>query len=603
MTTRKINPLLKYALLTLILLIAALPRILHIDQQSLWIDEGTTWYNLTQPDLIQSLATGDHHPPLYYLLLKGWMFIAGESVFSLRFLSVLPAVLSVALVYPLARALQRGERRSSVWIPTLAALLLALADVEIALSQEIRMYTLRTMFVILSMLGYARWLQRPTRRWALLWLVSNVLLYHTQYMGLYIPAIQGAHALLFLRSGRRFQAFGWLLLSGLLFTPWFLTYGFNQSLNDTGLYAGMPSTLGSLRELRDKFLTEQWPLMVGLLLLGIVTIDTSQPLPVKLRKPGRVFLLGFWLLFTLIVTYVGNFWYAILSPRRIMLITPALAILMAQGLGNIRGWALPFLTGVIAIYGLSTVDHYYPKPPWDEVGADMARYAEPGQLALMEIYRGDFPLGYYVNQWLPDNTEVVSMRRLRVNHPDRYQADVLALADRHEVAWVAFWDPDETVFQLLEQAGYQRTATLPTPHFGQEVINVYRYDRLQPGDTATAYINGMVLEQATLIDDGGRVDLWWTADKMLNDDYTISVFLLDESGQLVAQHDSYPLENERPTSGWQPGEVVYDPHPLDLSALPPGNYTLGVKVYTWYDGQTRDTIDGDPWATVGVLES
>jgi len=89
-----------------------------------------------------------------------------------------------------------------------------------------------------------------------------------------------------------------------------------------------------------------------------------------------------------------------------MFITPALAILIAQGLGNLRGWMLPFLTGVIVVYGVTTVDHYYPKPPWNEVGADMTRYAEPGQLALMEVYRGDFPLGYYLDQWLPENTDV-----------------------------------------------------------------------------------------------------------------------------------------------------------------------------------------------------
>ena len=600
---RTLSPSLKYALLTLILLLAALTRILYIDQQSLWIDEGTTYYNLQQPDLFQALATGDHHPPLYYLLLQAWLSLTGASVFSQRFFSVIPALLSVALMVPLARALQRHERRSSAWIPLLAALVLTLADVDIALAQEVRMYTLRTMFVILSMYGYVRWTQNPTRRWALLWLASNVLLYHTQYMGLYIPIFQGAHALFFLRGRQRLAAFGWLLLSGLLFVPWFLTYGFNQRLNDTGLYAGMPSDQQALQQLRDKFLTKEWPLTVGLLLLGTVTISPDHPLRVRLRQPGWVFLLVLWLVFTVVVTYVGNFYYAILSPRRIMFITPALALLVARGLSNFRGWVLGFLTAVLVVYGVFMVDDYYPKPPWNLVGADLARYAEPGQLALMEVYRGDFPLGYYVDQWMPEDTEVYSMRRLRVDHPDRYQEDVLQAAERHDVAWVAFWDPDETVFRLLEQAGYQRTATLPTPHYGgQEIINVYRYDRFQPDENAIPYVNGMVLEQARIVNQGNRVDLWWQANEKLDDDYTISVFLLDENGQLVAQHDSYPLENERPTTGWEPGEVIYDPHPLEISGLAPGRYTVGVKVYTWYDGQVRETVAGDPWAIIGAIE-
>ena len=597
---RSANLPLKYTLLTLIFLLAAAGRVLHIDDQSFWIDEGTTYYNLMQPDLVYSLATGDHHPPLYYLLLKGWMALAGSSVFSLRFFSVIPSLLSVALVYALARAMQRGERLPGVWVPALAALFVALSDVEIVLAQEVRMYTLRTLFVLLSMWGYVRWVQTPQRRWAALWVVSNVLLFHTQYMGLYIPVFQGAHALLFLRGGQRIKAVVYLAVAGLMFAPWFLLYGFDQRLNDTGLYAGMPSTPRSLQELRDKFLTEQWPLTVALLLLGSFTITGTAP-RVQLRRAGWVFLLWFWLLFTVIVTYVGNFWYHILSPRRIMFIVPALAILFGQGLNNIRGWVLPFLTAVIVVYGVTTVDDYYPKPPWDEVGADMARYAEPGELAIMEIYRGDFPLGYYIDQWMPDDTEVISMRRLREDHPGSYQRRAQEVIDRHSVAWVAFWDPDETIFRLLQESGYERTATLPTPHIGSEVINVYRYERLQPGPADVPFVNGMVLEQAEIIDGGERVDLWWRADETLNDDYSVSVFLLDEAGQLAAQHDSYPLENRQPTTAWQPGALVYDPHPLDVSSLAPGTYSVGVKVYTWYDGQPRATATGDEWATVGEV--
>jgi len=194
------------------------------------------------------------------------------------------------------------------------------------------------------------------------------------------------------------------------------------------------------------------------------------------------------------------------------------------------------------------------------------------------------------------------MRRLRQEHGEGYQDDVLKAADRYDVAWVAFWDPDETVFRLLEQAGYRRTATLSTPHFGREVINVFRYDRFQQDDPVTIYSNGMTLQRAEIVDGGRRVDLWWTADEPLPDDYTVSVFLLDEAGQLAVQHDSYPLENERPTTGWEPGEIIYDPHPIELSGLPPGRYTAGVKVYTWYDGQVRKTVDGEPWTTVGNIE-
>jgi hypothetical protein len=47
--------------------------------------------------------------------------------------------------------------------------------------------------------------------------------------------------------------------------------------------------------------------------------------------------------------------------------------------------------------------------------------------------------------------------------------------------------------------------------------------------------------------------------------------------------------------------VVYDPHPLDLSALPPGNYSVNVQVYTWQDQVKQSTSSDDPWLTIGTL--
>jgi hypothetical protein len=82
----------------------------------------------------------------------------------------------------------------------------------------------------------------------------------------------------------------------------------------------------------------------------------------------------------------------------------------------------------------------------------------------------------------------------------------------------------------------------------------------------------------------------------------VSAFVLNAQGQLVAQHDAFPADNMRPTTGWQPGTMVYDPHQLDLPELPAGQYTVGIKVYTWQDGQVYPIIGGEEWFTVEIFE-
>ena len=82
----------------------------------------------------------------------------------------------------------------------------------------------------------------------------------------------------------------------------------------------------------------------------------------------------------------------------------------------------------------------------------------------------------------------------------------------------------------------------------------------------------------------------------------MSVFLLDSSGVLRAQHDSYPATGNAPSSGWEPGALVFDPHPVELPGdLPPGEYTVGVKVYTYYNGAILPTSDGADYQTIGTV--
>jgi hypothetical protein len=80
--------------------------------------------------------------------------------------------------------------------------------------------------------------------------------------------------------------------------------------------------------------------------------------------------------------------------------------------------------------------------------------------------------------------------------------------------------------------------------------------------------------------------LYWEALVPDGQDYTVFVHLYDESGQLVAQADSPPQNNNYPTSFWSAGERIADAHQFDgLAEATPGNYRLVVGLYDPVSGR------------------
>lgn len=84
------------------------------------------------------------------------------------------------------------------------------------------------------------------------------------------------------------------------------------------------------------------------------------------------------------------------------------------------------------------------------------------------------------------------------------------------------------------------------------------------------------------------VTLHWAAQKAPSADYQVFVHLLGEANQLLAQGDGPPLMGDYPTSLWTEGEIIADPHRIDLPAdLSAGDYRVLVGMY---DLETMDRL-------------
>ncbi len=76
------------------------------------------------------------------------------------------------------------------------------------------------------------------------------------------------------------------------------------------------------------------------------------------------------------------------------------------------------------------------------------------------------------------------------------------------------------------------------------------------------------------------LDLYWQALGPVAEDWQVFIHVLDGDGRRVMGHDGPPRGGWWPTSAWEPGQVVHDPHRFTLAAdLPPGRYTLAVGLY------------------------
>lgn len=77
-----------------------------------------------------------------------------------------------------------------------------------------------------------------------------------------------------------------------------------------------------------------------------------------------------------------------------------------------------------------------------------------------------------------------------------------------------------------------------------------------------------------------NITLYWTAQVPVAADYTVFVHLAAPSGPPHAQDDGQPQRGTYPTTFWDVGEVVVDPHAILIPGdLPPGDYPLVAGMY------------------------
>lgn len=131
--------------LGLVTLPAAVLYFSNITRWSIWHDESFTAMIISYDwgEILRRTAL-DVHPPLYYLILKLWTGVFGDSLLALRGFSAVAMLGVIIVAYWLAKSLfGKGTAR-------LATVFLALAPFLLRYAQEARMYAIVALFLLLA---------------------------------------------------------------------------------------------------------------------------------------------------------------------------------------------------------------------------------------------------------------------------------------------------------------------------------------------------------------------------------------------------------------------------------------------------------------------
>jgi len=420
----------------------------------LWLDEAQTVGIARLPlrHLTEALRH-DGAPPLFYVLLHGWMRLFGDSDFSVRFLPGLFAVAALPLAWLAGRRL---GGRTVAWS---AVIILASSPFSARYATEARMYTLVVLLVLAGYLAVTELLERPGSRPALAGVaaVTGALLL-THYWALYLLFVVGVTLVVLARrassparEGAR-RGLAAMAVGSLAFVPWLPTFLYQAK--HTGTPWGGAGRLRSMVDTVFAFSGGYWDpgLVLGLATVALIVLALAgasvdrRRIEIDLRtRPGgrHLAVVGFGTLAVAIVaTVVGRSAFAV---RYAAVMFPMIVLLAALGTKVLLDRRVRFaLLGVMVVSGFwATAPNVFgDRTSAARVAAALTAGVEPGDVVA---YCPD-QLGPSVSRLLPADLGAAQLTFPRATGPQ--------LVDWVDYATVnKAGDPEAFAQMLLARAG------------------------------------------------------------------------------------------------------------------------------------------------------
>ena len=364
-----------------ILAIGAFFRLFNLTAIALWHDEAFSVLMVEYPvkEMIQRLIL-DVHPPGYYLFFYYWNQLFGNSLFSLRFFSVLAGLLILILLWWLVKRIFSNRK-----LALATALVAAVSPFLVLYSQEGRMYALGLFFLLAATLSL--WYavrEKKVLCWFFFILFSGLACYAHYYLLFSILA-------LFLFIGylawSRREERPYLIKSGLLsavalflfYLPW-LPHFWSQLQQVQEAYWIPKMTLWSIPNTLINLLTggvlaigeSNW--WLGLILIGaIVFLFWRGVNYLKAQSPDGTWLILLSLLTPFVLAILLSLKQSLYLDRYFIFIVPWYLIILTAGIYSLKPKNLRY--SILTIFILLMSFSYFQF--WEDVKPD----THPGMAA------------------------------------------------------------------------------------------------------------------------------------------------------------------------------------------------------------------------------
>lgn len=614
-------------------------RLWHLDASDLTFDEAATYVVANRPffDIISYLLGAvREHPPVFYLLMRPWMTIAGTSEYSLRFFAVCASLVGIALTARLARKLTKytfiRDNLKLFIASVIPAVLLVVSPFEVYYARDARMYTLTIVWATLSSLLFLPLLftEEPEKRpgWLALaaLVLTNGLAVFTHYYLVLLIATQFV-SLLLLRRWRAFLAWNAAHgLVGLLGVIWLLrSPGLSSSLSEAwGRFDPIWPTVGQLRRLLADVLFGPikgvpwnliyfWALLIGIGLLAswLRAFRSRSNSSGAASRRSSV-----WLTITALLPLILA--YVMPEPPRsrfLIFLLPFAAVIVGQiplvvrGVGKtvlVAGALAALAISILGVYGLPRTVRWI-KSDYGHIVAAVSAHARPGDGVLFYGPWQEIQFRYYRPDEFPPITMVPPFAPPLLA-PEEAAPVLEELMHTYRRLWVIPAAVDD-VDPAHYAAGWLNTHAHPV--WEMPGLSLY----LPPSeDIQSAAPSGLVfgerLELTESVMDAQAVPageallftMTWTALEKLSGDVELDLSLVDERGYRWLQWQRIPGQWANPPSNWEPGEMFVDRQGVIVpQGAPPGRYWVRMAVVDRDSGEPLMPSErGDSLAQVNV---
>ncbi|WP_247000691.1 glycosyltransferase family 39 protein [Halosolutus gelatinilyticus] len=479
-----------------IAVLTAALRLFRLGAESYWLDEvvSVTLVTSNTPyELLVSVPGNDPHPPLYFLLLSGWMAIFGTSESAARLLSALVGVATVLVLYAIGRRLFDRE------VGAIAAALVAVSPFHVWYSQEVRMYNLLALLTALSFYWFVR-IHRERAdetdvRDDIWYVVATVLLGYTHVFGLF--AILAQNLYVFSRPvvrivpRSRLTLRRWIALQGitaLLLSPWLVRL-FRRTMvahaGETSNVSWIPlPTAETVRQTFAAYLGgylfgESLPILVSLVVAACLVLALSGDRWTTARNRGAaesdrgaassdrgtaaatdhgdvpvngVYAVVLWFVVPILVPIaVSHVVAPIFVDRYSIGASLAFFLLIAIGVRTLSRPTLRYvIVGVLLVGLVAPLPTYYEedqKEQWREAAAAVESNVDGDDVVLVSRPFAEGPFSFYFDR---SNATVVRI------DSDASVDEIRASVDGYDDVWVVLSYTDSSTEQRILEAVAER---------------------------------------------------------------------------------------------------------------------------------------------------